>query len=420
MKIHEYQGKELFRKFGVATPRGIPCFTVDEALAAAKKLGGGVWVVKAQIHAGGRGKGGGVKLAKSLPEVKTLAQKILGMNLVTHQTGPGGQKVRRLLIEEGADIRKELYVGMVVDRVTQRVALMASSEGGMDIEEVAAHAPEKIHKVFIDPVAGLSEQDAGEVALRIGVPESMKAQAVKMLQGLYQCFWETDASLAEINPLILTGDGRVVALDAKPDLNELLTVSDEDIDNLKGTRSRLKVGAQLSREEMLRLALMASENRASSALSRHYPGGREAFIAAMNRKAQALGLADTRFEDATGLTAANVSSPRDLAKLVDAAHRYPLIREFSTAVDGEFNVAGRAQQFRNTNTLVSSPTWEIGLSKTGYISEAGKCLVMQAWLNNKPTIIVLLDSWGRLTRIGDANHIKRWIESASLNRTSAG
>jgi succinyl-CoA synthetase beta subunit len=215
MKIHEYQGKELFRKFGVSTPRGIACFSVDEALGAAKKLGGNIWVVKAQIHAGGRGKGGGVKVAKSLPEVKALSEKILGMQLVTHQTGPGGQKVRRLLIEEGADIRKELYVGMVVDRVTQRVCLMASSEGGMDIEEVAAKTPEKIHKLFIDPATGLSAAQAAEISGRIGIPENSKPEATKLLQGLYRCFWETDASLAEINPLILTGDGRVVALDSK-------------------------------------------------------------------------------------------------------------------------------------------------------------------------------------------------------------
>jgi len=212
----------------------------------------------------------------------------------------------------------------------------------------------------------------------------------------------------------------MVVLDAKPDLAETLAIGDEDVDNLKGTRSRLKVGTHLAREEMLRLALMSSENRAAAALSRHYPGGREAFIAAMNQKAQLLGLVDTRFQDPTGLTAANVSSPRDLAKMVDAAHRYPLIREFSTTSEGEFSIAGRPLQFRNTNTLVRSSTWEIGLSKTGYISEAGKCLVMQAWLNNKPTIIVLLDSVGRMTRVGDANRIKRWIESASLARPSAG
>lgn len=206
----------------------------------------------------------------------------------------------------------------------------------------------------------------------------------------------------------------MVVLDAAPDLHERLEIGEDDVDLIKGTRSRLRVGTRLEREEMLHLALMSSENRAASALSRHYPGGREAFITAMNRKAQALGLADTRFHDATGLTSANVSSPRDLAKLVDAAHRYPLIREFSTTPEGEVLIAGRTQHFRNTNTLVKSPVWEIGLSKTGYISEAGKCLVMQAWLNNKATIIVLLDSWGKLTRIGDANRIKRWVESASL------
>jgi D-alanyl-D-alanine endopeptidase (penicillin-binding protein 7) len=206
----------------------------------------------------------------------------------------------------------------------------------------------------------------------------------------------------------------MVALDAKPDLNEILSITDEDVDVLKGTRSRLKVGTQLSREEMLRLALMSSENRAASALSRHYPGGRDAFIAAMNQKAQALGMTESRFADPTGLTAANVASAQDLVRMVAAAHRYPLIREFSTAPGDELVVAGRTQQFNNTNSLVKSPAWEIGLSKTGYINEAGKCLVMQAWLNNKPTIIVLLDSWGKMTRIGDANRIKRWIESASL------
>jgi succinyl-CoA synthetase beta subunit len=215
MKIHEYQGKEIFRRYDMAVPRGIPVFAVDEAVKAAQSLGGPVWVVKAQIHAGGRGKGGGVKLAKSIDEVRELAGTILGMQLVTHQTGPRGQKVRRLLIEEGADIRNELYVGMVVDRASQRVVLMASSEGGMDIEEVAAKTPEKIHKVFIDPIAGLTAADADDVARKIGIPESSVPQARAMLQGLYRAFDETDASLAEINPLILTGDGKVIALDAK-------------------------------------------------------------------------------------------------------------------------------------------------------------------------------------------------------------
>src|SRR5512145_2711252 len=192
MKIHEYQGKELFRRYGVPVPRGIPAFSVDEAVKAAESLGGPVWVVKAQIHAGGRGKGGGVKLARSIDEVKARAGEILGMQLVTHQTGPGGQKVRRLLVEEGADIRKELYVGMVVDRATQRVALMASSEGGMDIEEVAAHTPEKIHKVFVDPKTGLTDAQADDVARRIGIPDASVPQARAMLQGLYKVFDETD------------------------------------------------------------------------------------------------------------------------------------------------------------------------------------------------------------------------------------
>ncbi|WP_322404476.1 ADP-forming succinate--CoA ligase subunit beta [Massilia luteola] len=215
MKIHEYQGKEILRKFGVTVPRGIPCLSVDEAVKAAEELGGPVWVVKAQIHAGGRGKGGGVKVAKSLEQVREYANQILGMQLVTHQTGPEGQKVRRLLIEEGADIKKELYVSLVTDRVTQRVVLMASSEGGMDIEEVAHSNPEKIHTIAIDPAVGLTDADADSIAAKIGVPEASIAAARANLQGLYKAYWDTDASLAEINPLILTGDGKVIALDAK-------------------------------------------------------------------------------------------------------------------------------------------------------------------------------------------------------------
>jgi succinyl-CoA synthetase beta subunit len=215
MKIHEYQGKELLRKFGVTVPHGIAAFSVDEAVAAAEKLGGPVWVVKAQIHAGGRGKGGGVKLAKSMKEVRELASDILGMQLVTHQTGPQGQKVNRLLIEDGADIKKEYYVGIVTDRLSQRVCVMASSEGGMDVEEVAAKTPEKILKVFVDPAVGFTESEAQELALGIGVPQSSAPKAAAEFRKLYQAYWDTDASLAEINPLILTGNGDIVALDAK-------------------------------------------------------------------------------------------------------------------------------------------------------------------------------------------------------------
>jgi succinyl-CoA synthetase beta subunit len=220
MKIHEYQAKEILRKYGVATPRGIACFSVEEAVAAGVQLGGKVWVVKAQIHAGGRGKGGGVKLARTPDELRQYASQILGMQLKTPQTGPEGQKVRRLLIEEGADIRKELYVGMVVDRGSQRIVLMASSEGGMDIEEVAAKTPEKIHKAVVDPVKGLADRDAEDISRKIGVPESGVSQARDLLKALYKAFDDTDASLAEINPLIVTGDGKVMALDAKMNFDD--------------------------------------------------------------------------------------------------------------------------------------------------------------------------------------------------------
>lgn len=215
MKIHEYQGKEILRQFGVPTPRGTACFTVDEAVTAARELGGAVWVVKAQIHAGGRGKGGGVKVAHSLEEVRAAAQQILGMHLVTHQTGPEGQLVRRLLVEQGAQIVREFYLGMAVDRESQRVALLASSEGGMEIEEVAKVSPSMIHTLRIDPFAGLMVDEAAEVARRIGIPDASIAGAVQVLQGLYRAFVEKDAMLAEINPLVLTLDGSTLALDAK-------------------------------------------------------------------------------------------------------------------------------------------------------------------------------------------------------------
>jgi succinyl-CoA synthetase beta subunit len=239
VKIHEYQGKELFRKYGIAVPRGIPAFSVEDAVKAAEQLGGPVWVVKAQIHAGGRGKGGGVKLARSLDEVRSLADKMLGMQLVTHQTGPAGQPERRLLIEEGADIRKELYAAMVVDRATQRVVLMASADGGMDIEEVAAKTPERIHKAYIDPGTGLTEAQADDIARKVGIADTMLPQARTMFEALYRLFNETDASLAEINPLIVTGNDRLIALDAKlnfdpnalfrhPDLVALRDLDEED------------------------------------------------------------------------------------------------------------------------------------------------------------------------------------------------
>ena len=215
MKIHEYQGKEILRQFGVPVPRGIPAFTVQEAVEAAQKLGGPMWVVKAQIHAGGRGKGGGVKVAKTIEDVKRISSEILGMQLVTHQTGPAGQKVRRLYIEDGADIQKEYYVSCVTDRATQKVAFIASSEGGLDIEEVAHSHPEKIIKLFVDPLVGLTEAQGQKLAAGIGMPADSVAQTVDILQKLYKCYMETDASLVEINPLNRNSKGEVMALDAK-------------------------------------------------------------------------------------------------------------------------------------------------------------------------------------------------------------
>jgi succinyl-CoA synthetase beta subunit len=247
MKIHEYQGKQILKKFGVSVPRGIHCTSVDDAVKAAETLGGSVWVVKAQIHAGGRGKGGGVKVAKSLEQVREYAGQILGMQLVTHQTGPEGQKVRNLLVEEGADIRHEYYCAALTDRATQAVAMMASSEGGMDIEEVAHRTPEKIIKVFINPLVGMTDEQALTLANGIGVPEGSVAQACDTFRKLYTCYMETDASLAEINPLILEGDGNIKALDAKfnfdsnslfrqPEIVAMRDLDEEDPDELEASR----------------------------------------------------------------------------------------------------------------------------------------------------------------------------------------
>jgi succinyl-CoA synthetase beta subunit len=215
MNIHEYQGKEILRKYGVSVPNGKVAFTVEEAVEAAKELGTQICVVKAQIHAGGRGKAGGVKVAKNLDEVRTYANEILGKTLVTHQTGPEGKEVKRLLIEEGCDIKKEYYVGLVLDRATSRVVLMASEEGGTEIEEVAEKTPEKIFKEVIDPAVGLQGFQARRIAFNINIPNELVGKAVKFMMGLYSAFVEKDCSIAEINPLVVTGDGNVMALDAK-------------------------------------------------------------------------------------------------------------------------------------------------------------------------------------------------------------
>ncbi len=220
MNIHEHQAKELLAKYGVAVPTGQAAFDVDAAVAAAEALPGPVYVVKAQIHAGGRGKGGGVKVVKSVDEVRSTAEAMLGMNLVTHQTGPGGKEVGRLYIEDGCDIARELYLSMIVDRGSSRIAVMASTEGGMDIEEVAAETPEKIVTVFIDPITGLQGFHARKIAFALGLEGKQVNSAVKLISGLYKAFLDTDASLVEINPLVVTGAGEVIALDAKMNFDD--------------------------------------------------------------------------------------------------------------------------------------------------------------------------------------------------------
>jgi succinyl-CoA synthetase beta subunit len=233
MNIHEYQGKALLKKYGVAVPEGKVAFTVDEAVEAAKELGTSVVVVKAQIHAGGRGKAGGVKVAKNLDEVRTYASEILGKVLVTHQTGPEGKEVKRLLIEQGCDIKKEYYVGVVVDRDTGRVVMMASEEGGTEIEEVAAHSPEKIFTEAIDPATGLVPFQARKLAYAINIPSELVNKAVKFMMALYQAFVDKDCSMAEINPLVVTGDGNVMALDAKLNFDSNALFRHKDILELR-------------------------------------------------------------------------------------------------------------------------------------------------------------------------------------------
>lgn len=247
MNIHEYQAKEVLRKFGVATLKGKLAHSPEEAVAAAKEIGGSVWVVKAQIHAGGRGKGGGVKVAKSLDEVADYAKKIIGMTLVTHQTGPEGKVVQKVFIEQGCNIAKEYYVACLIDRVTGRAAMMASSEGGMDIEEVAEHNPDAIKKVDIDPTVGLMPFQARELAFAIGMEPAIVNKAVKFFNGLYNAFIATDCSIAEINPLVVTKEGDVLCLDAKmnfdsnslfrhPDIVEMRDLNEEEPSEIEASK----------------------------------------------------------------------------------------------------------------------------------------------------------------------------------------
>ncbi|QHS22234.1 ADP-forming succinate--CoA ligase subunit beta [Virgibacillus sp. MSP4-1] len=229
MNIHEYQAKEIFRQFGVAVPNNRVAFSVDEAVQAAQELGSDVSVVKAQIHAGGRGKAGGVKIAKSQEDVRTYAEELLGKTLVTHQTGPEGKEVKRLLVEEGCDIQNEYYIGVVLDRATSRVVMMGSEEGGTEIEEVAANTPEKIFQEVIDPVTGLMPYQARRLAFHINIPKELISKAVKFMMGLYDVFIKKDCSVAEINPLVTTGDGEVLALDAKLNFDDNALFRQKDL-----------------------------------------------------------------------------------------------------------------------------------------------------------------------------------------------
>jgi succinyl-CoA synthetase beta subunit len=255
MNIHEYQGKEVLKQYGVAVPAGKVAYSVEEAVEAAAALGSSVAVVKAQIHAGGRGKAGGVKVAKSLDEVRTYAAEILGKTLVTHQTGPEGKVVKRLLIEEGCDIRKEYYVGLVVDRSTGRVVMMASEEGGTEIEEVAAAHPEKIFKEAVDPAVGLQTFQARKLAYAIGIPRELTNKAVKFMQALYSAFVDKDCSIAEINPLVVTGDGNVLALDAKLNFDSNALYRHKDIQALRDLDEEDEKEIEASKYDLSYIAL---------------------------------------------------------------------------------------------------------------------------------------------------------------------
>ena len=279
------------------------------------------------------------------------------------------------------------------------------------------------HSALAEPIILAKSATSAQRAIQIDDEHQPSLRSAAFLvadQGTGQILLQRNAGaalpIASITKLMTA----MVVLDAKQGLSERIRISREDIDLVKGSRSRLPVGVSLSREEMLRLALMASENRAASALARHYPGGSAAFVAAMNRKARAIGLQDTRFHDSTGLSAGNVASARDLVRMVTAASRYPLIREFSTAENYAVDLNHRWRRFANTNALVRNPDWEIGVSKTGYINESGRCLVMQAWLLDRPMIIVLLDSFGKHTRTADARRIKAWLESALIRNGVEG
>lgn len=302
----------------------------------------------------------------------------------------------------------------------QAKKVKAKPKAGARAANVPKRATPAAKKAALKPAVPTAKSSAGktkpvvsasltDLADRLLDVKSGSALVVDQLGGdaLYQKNAGAVVPIASITKLMTA----MVVLDATPNLRDGITITDDDVDYLRGSRSRLTVGSVIPRETALLLALMSSENRAAHALARHYPGGMQAFLAAMNAKSRLLDMQDTHFSDPTGLTSNNVSTARDLAKMVAAAYRYPLIREFSTTTEASVEVAGRTLEFHNTNPLVRNNSWAVGLSKTGYIQEAGKCLVMQARVADKQVVIVLLDSAGKMTRVGDANRIRRWMEN---------
>lgn len=292
--------------------------------------------------------------------------------------------------------------GLAKKSAAKKTQHLVKGKAGKHAHVVAYASKQPIHR------AAMVDVDPGRLAL-------LSSSALVIDQSTGQAIFEKHPDevtpIASISKLMTA----MVVLDAKLDLNEVISIGEEDVDGLKGTRSRLPVGTTMTREAAMLLALMSSENRAAHSLGRHYPGGMQAFVAAMNRKALALGMRNSRFEEPTGLSSHNVSTAHDLARMVAAAAHYPEIRTYSTTAAAKVDLNGQIRDFHNTNALVRSDNWEIGLSKTGYISEAGRCLVMQARVADKPVVIVLLDSVGKMTRVGDANRIKRWMESASFD-----
>ncbi|WP_374683197.1 D-alanyl-D-alanine endopeptidase [Accumulibacter sp.] len=321
------------------------------------------------------------------------------------------EKAKAAPVSKKASSKKVAQQGKAVPRVSKaKSTRVAKASTAAPTKKSSASRTAKKQKTVDPAMAGAADLWHGQEHLAV-----RSGSALVIAQDGGEALYEKNARIVVPIASITKVMTAMVVLDSMPNLQAPITITDEDVDYLKGSRSRLQVGSVLTREMALLLALMSSENRAANALGRHYPGGLSAFVAAMNRKAAALGMSRTHFEDPTGLTSNNVSTAHDLARMVAAAYRYPLIREFSTTPGATAEVKGRDLEYRNTNQLVKSPTWEIGLSKTGYIQEAGKCLVMQARVADRPVVIVLLDSSGKQTRIGDANRIKRWMESASAS-----